>query len=101
MAPQLLQLVKLTHFGPEKMNNDIAGIDQHPITSCAAFNFSAAQSALSKHFNKMVCHRTYLAARLSGGDHHVIREARFVGQRYNDDIACLIIFELVLNQRKE
>ena len=49
----------------------------------------------------MVGHRADLTGRLSGSDHHIVRDARFAGKIDNDDISCLVIFELIPDQCQE
>ena len=59
------------------MNNDVTGIDQHPIALAHAFDAWAAKASPFDLLDQMIGHGTNLAGRCAGGDNHVIGDGRF------------------------
>ena len=45
-GPDLLQIIKTAYFGPEDMDNDVAGVDQHPVASGHALDLGPAVAGI-------------------------------------------------------
>lgn len=52
--PELFQIVEAAYFRAEEMDDNIDGIDQHPVALVHAFNADMAVSCLFKFFNELV-----------------------------------------------
>ena len=52
--PELFQIIKAAHFRPEEMDDNINGINQHPIALIHAFDTDMTVSRLFKLFNQLI-----------------------------------------------
>src|SRR6185369_7201273 len=52
--PHLFKIVEGAHLRPEHMNDDVAGIDQHPVAVLLAFDSDTFQSSLVQAFDRAV-----------------------------------------------
>src|SRR6185437_1153033 len=85
--PHLLEIVEGADFGPEDVDDDVYGVDQHPIALAHAFHPHAGDAGLLDVLDDMVSNGTDMALRAAGSDHHVIADGRFAAEI--DDNAVL------------
>lgn len=99
--PHLFDVVELTHFGTENMDDDIARVDQHPITAAKAFDLDAiAMPALFQSAQKLVRNRRYVTMRTSRRDDHMITDNGLASQVDGDNVFGLGVFKTSKNRLK-
>jgi len=83
---------------PEEMNDDIAGIDHHPIAGFLAFRWESAIAFGAELLRDMVGEGTDMSLGEAGCNNHVVGEAAFSGEVYGNDVLCFIIIEGSLDE---
>ena len=78
--PHLLEIVECANFGPEDMNNHVAGVDQHPIAMRQALDSDAGEPSPVKALQHLIGHRPDMAIGPSGGHDHVVGDRGFGAQ---------------------
>ena len=75
------------------MDDDIAGIDNHPISGLKAFDAGVSEPFILHVFEKMFANRRDMPVRPPGDHNHVVRKRRFSGNVERDDIFSLGVLE--------
>ena len=75
------------------MNNNITGINQHPVALVFAFRGDALDSALLDFFPELDRHRADVTLRSAASYNHVVGQTGFAGKIDDDDTVCLIIIQ--------
>ncbi len=75
------------------MNDDIAGIDNHPISGLKAFDAGVSEPFILHVFEKMFANRRDMPVRPPGDHNHVVRKRRFSGNVERYDIFSLGVLE--------
>src|ERR1041385_4321104 len=89
--PHSFQIVKISHFGTENMDDHIVRIDEHPVGRRKPFDSNASSESLLDLVRKLNRHRRDLPCRAAGRDHHVIGDVRLAGERDGHDLLGLIV----------
>src|SRR6185312_9065991 len=97
-APHLLEVVVAADLRAEEMDDDVPGVDQHPIAVREALGGDAAAAALLQHLEEALSQRYHLALRASGGDDHVIGDAGFALEINDDQVFSLAVCEGLLGK---
>jgi hypothetical protein len=95
--PHSFQIVKIPYFGTEQVDDHVVRIDQHPIRCREPFDPNAFAKLRFDLFCKLNGHRRDLPRRSARGDHHVVRDVRFAGERDGDDFLRLIVVKRLKN----
>ena len=66
--PHLFELVELAHFGPEDVNDHVAGVDQNPIGGLAAFDPRCHPGLVLQAVNEVLAERRDVAGGPARGD---------------------------------
>lgn len=53
-APQFFELVKLPDLGPKNVNNNVTGVDEHPIAMGQAFHATAPESLVFEASDQVI-----------------------------------------------
>ena len=91
--PDLLDIVEAAHFGPEQVDNDVPGIDQHPIAMGHALDARLTKSGLLEGADQVVGHGADMTVRTPRGHDHTVRHRALVRQIDADEIFSLVVFE--------
>ena len=83
--PHPLEIVEAAHFRPEEVDDHVLGIDQHPVGDRQPFDADVAAEILLDPLGQLLGHRRDLAGRSPGGDHHMVGDVGFAGERDGDD----------------
>ncbi len=75
------------------MNNDVAGIDQHPVARGQAFNAGGAKPILFDAATKMVGDGADLALGAAAGYDHMIGDRAFSEEVDDDNVFSLVVFQ--------
>ncbi len=75
------------------MNDDIAGIDQHPVSGLETFDAGVSEPFTLHIFKKMLANRRDMPVRSPGDHNHVVRKRRFSGNVERYDIFGLGVLE--------
>ena len=78
--PHSFQIVKISHFGTEYVDDYVVGVDQYPVGRRKPFDPDVPSKSLLDLVGKLNRHRRDLPGRAPGGDHHVVGDVRFAGQ---------------------
>src|SRR3954468_24158296 len=78
--PHLFEIVEGAHLRPEHMNDDVAGIDQHPVAVLLAFDADAFQARLVEALNGAVRDRCDMTVRASAGHDHGVADGGLAGE---------------------
>jgi hypothetical protein len=100
-APHLFQVVEAAHLGLEEMDDDVAGIDQHPIALAQALGAATAIAILFERLQHALGQRHHLALRAPAGDDEMIGDAGFALEVDDGEVFCLAIFEGLLDEREK
>ena len=73
--PHLLDVVELANLGAEDMDDDIARINQHPVSAGQPLDPGIAMAGLLESLDQVVSHGGDMAMRSPGGDDHVVGKA--------------------------
>src|SRR5262249_24174931 len=87
-------------FRPEEMDQDVAGVDQHPVALLEALDAAAVQSFGLESFNHMLGQRAHLALRASGGDDHRVGDGALGLEVDRNDLLGLVRVQRRLDQLK-
>lgn len=96
--PHFLEIIELTDFRPENMDDDIAGIDQHPIAALQAFDFRCNTTKILKDLEQMIGDGSDMRIGTAGGDDHGIGDRGFSMQIDGDNILGFGILEARQNR---
>src|SRR6185437_9523483 len=97
-APHLLEVVVAADLRAEEMDDDVAGVDQHPIAVRESLGGDVAAPALLQHLDEALSQRHHLALRAAGGNDHVIGDAGFALEINDDKIFSLAVCEGLLGK---
>ena len=78
------------------MDDDIAGIDQHPVCRGQAFDADVPEAALLDSLGQFLRHGGDLASRTTAGDYHVIGDRGLAFERDRDDFLRLVVIQRLL-----
>ena len=92
-CPHLFDVVELADLGTEDMNDDVAGVDQHPVAAIQTFDAGIAEALVLKIGHDMVGNRQDMAARATGDDDHVVSKRGLSSNVDGDDILGLGVLE--------
>jgi len=82
------------------MDNDVAGIDQHPVAVLLAFDADAFQAGLVEALNSAVRDRCDMAVRASAGHNHGIGDRGLAGEIDGDGVLAFISSRRAEDQAK-
>ena len=91
--PHFFDVVESADFRSEHMNDDIAGIDEHPVAGLKTFDAGVSEPFILHVFQKMLANRRDMPVRPPGNHNHVVRKRRFSGNVERDDIFSLGVLE--------
>ena len=91
--PHPFEVVEAAHFGAEDVDDDVIGVDQHPIGHRQPFDAHVAAKLLLDPLGELLGHRRDLAGRAAAGDHHIVGDVRFAVERDGDDVERLVVVE--------
>lgn len=92
-SPHLFDVVELADFWTKHVDNDIACVDEHPVSSLKAFNTRTAETLILHIGNEMFADRRDMPARSPGHDYHVVCQRRLPGYVQGNDIFCLRVLD--------
>src|SRR5215475_15352998 len=91
--PHLLDLIEVAHFRPEHMHDDIAGIDQDPITMRHALDANVADTGFVQVLEQTVSDRAHLPIGPPGGHNQEVGERALAGEIDGDSVLSLHIVD--------
>ena len=100
-GPDTFELVELAHFRTEEVDNDVACIDQHPVSICHAFDLGAAKTAFFQLAHQVISQRADVPGRAPGRDDHGISDGGFTAEIDNGDAFRLVVLKRVYDERLE
>ena len=83
------------------MNNDVVGVDQHPVRGRKPFDPNMLAKSLLDLVAKLNRHGSDLPRRAAGRDHHMVGDVRLAGERDGHDFHGLIVVERLQNELVE
>ena len=101
IGPEFFEIVEASDFRPEDVDDDVAGIDQHPIGVGQAFDFQITAPVMLEPFDQLVGNGADMTVGTAGSDDHFIGDNGLAIQIYGDDVLSLGIFELAENSGEE
>ena len=87
--PHLFEVIELANLGPKDMDDDVAGIDQHPIALGRPFDASAAKAFVFQLFDDLVGDGPDMPLRASRCDHHLVADRGLASQVDGRDLLRL------------
>jgi hypothetical protein len=94
-TPELLQIVKMTHFAFEQMHDHVAGIDQHPIGLTGTLGAQPLEPPELEAIEQVLGHTRDVPLGAAGRDDHEVGKAGLAGE-----IAGLWVDRLVVGERR-
>src|ERR1051326_1192937 len=91
--PHSFQIVKISHFGTENMDDHVVRIDQHPVGGRKPFDSNVLAKSLLDLVGKLNSHGRNLPRRAARGDHHMIGNVRFAREGDGDNLLGLVVIE--------
>lgn len=101
VRPDLLEIVEAAHFRAEEVDNDVANIEQHPVSIRHALNLYRAADRILHGLREVVCDGSNVTGRATRRDNHHVGEGRFSLKINRDDVFGLIVFETIDNRVRE
>ena len=92
-APELFEIVEAPDFRPEKMDDDIASIDQDPIADRHAFDARRGQPHFLERLRNALGNRADMAIRPAGSDQHPIGQRGLASKIEGGDVFGLGIIQ--------
>ena len=83
------------------MDNNVAEVDQDPVTGAQTFDSCAAKAGLLDVIEEPIGDRTDVSMRSAGGNHHVVGEGRTPGNVDGNEFLGLGIVEAAKNHFKD
>src|SRR5262249_10801640 len=99
--PHLFDLIEVAHFRPEHMHDDIAGIDQDPITMRHALDANVADTGFVQVLEQAVSDRAYLPIGPSGGHNQEVGECALGGEIDGDGVLSLHVVNAGEDEAKD
>ncbi|PAV66666.1 hypothetical protein WR25_13309 [Diploscapter pachys] len=99
--PHALQVIEGAHLGPEQVDDDVIGVDQHPVGSLQPFDPHRTAELGLHLFGDLVGHRCDLPRRAAAGDHHMVSDRRFARERNRNDLFGLIVVQRRQDQSQQ
>ena len=99
-SPHLFDVVKLPDFRTEYMDDNIAGVDQHPVAGLQTFDAGIAEPIFLDIGDEVVGNGADMAARSPGDNDHVVSQRRFSGNVDGYNVFALGIFETAKDRLK-
>lgn len=96
-GPDLLDIVEDANLGPEKVNDDITRIDQHPVAVRKAFDLHLAQAVVFQGAQEVIGKGSDVTVRTARCNDHRIRHWRLAAQVDQDEVLSLVVVELCKN----
>jgi ribosome silencing factor RsfS/YbeB/iojap len=91
--PHALQRVGRARLGPEQVDHQVAGIDQHPVRRALDRVPPQLQPGLLERLFQVRRHGLDLPLDLAGGDHHAVGEGRPAGDVQHLDVLRLVVLQ--------
>src|SRR5690606_270925 len=91
--PHLLDIVEGTGFRMEDVDDDVAGVDQHPIAMRQAFNADIATACRLEVVEQPIGDGADMALRSARGNDHEIAENGFADEIDRNDVLSFCLFE--------
>ena len=82
------------------MDNDITGVNQHPVACVQAFDAGTAEAFVLQVGDEVVADCRNMPVRAPGNHNHVVAQRRLAGNVYGDDIFGLGVLEACEDQLK-
>ena len=92
-APHLFKIVEGAHFRSEDVDDDVTGVDQHPVAMRQALDADAGDAPLLQRLDDVVGDRPHMAVRAAAGDDHVIGDRGLAFQIDADGVGGFLIVE--------
>src|SRR5260370_31097291 len=89
MRTNLLEIVEGADLRSKDMDDDVTGVDQHPVAVRHALDPSVRHAGLGEVFEHMIRDRADMAVRPAGGHNHEVRDRGFSGGYYGDGVLRL------------
>src|SRR4029077_2242900 len=93
--PHFLQIVELADLWAKDMDDDVAGINQHPIALGLALDADPAIAFLFELPDEWVGDGSNMPLRSPRGEHHMVADRGFASQIDAGDVLCLSGIERV------
>jgi hypothetical protein len=98
--PHLFDVVELPDFRAENMDDDIASINEHPVSVRQTLNPRIAETGVLEFADQSIADGCDMAARPAGGNNHMVAQRRFTRDVDGYDIFCLGVRQAVADQCK-
>lgn len=96
--PHLFKLIELAHFRTEDVNDNVAGINQHPVTSFLAFHLGGQVKLFLDTVGQLFGNRRDLPRRAARADHHIVSHVRAAAQVDLHNLFGFVIFNRSQNR---
>src|SRR5262249_42189701 len=101
IGPELFEIVEAPDFRPEDVDDDVAGIDQHPIGVGQAFDLQIPAPVMLEPFDQLVGNGADMTVGAAGSDDHFIGDDGLPIEIDGYDVLGLGILELAENGGEE
>src|SRR5690606_646670 len=89
----LLDVVEGPHLGAEQVDDDVAGVDQHPVAMRQALDAGAAVALLLQHPERVVGHGADMPMRTARGDDQPVCDGALAFEIDEYDVLRLVVVE--------
>jgi hypothetical protein len=85
-APHLLKVAELANLGTEDVDDDVVGVDEHPVAVGQAFDARRRQARFLALFNHAIGDGSDVNVGAAAGNDHHVGESGFAVQVDGDDV---------------
>jgi|GEM_PF-5927898 len=97
--PDFFDIVEAADFGTEDVNDDIANINQHPVTGRKPLDARLAMAGFLQRPQDVIGQSPHMAVGAARSNDQGVGDRAFAAQVDTDDVLRLIILKTVENQR--
>ncbi len=97
--PHFFEVIELSYFRPEDMDDNITRINQHPVTAILAFDVDVFMPSGAQLLGNVISHACHMPLRATGCHHHEIGKTGFSVEIDDADIFTFVVIKGGYNQR--
>ncbi len=93
LSPYLFQIIEAAHFGTEQMDDDVAKVEQDPVSIWQTLDLWRMADTGLDLLCQMVSHRADMPRRPARGQDHDVGNRGLAYQIYRFEVFSLVIFQ--------
>ncbi len=94
-TPQFFELVKRPDLGAEDVNDNVTGVNEHPIAMGQAFHAAASESPVFESSDQVIGYCGNVSVGASAGDHHIVGKGCLARKIYERNVLSFVVLKTI------